>query len=34
MEEKRSVYTILVGEPEGNRPLAIPRRTWEDNIKM
>jgi hypothetical protein len=26
--------TILVGKPEGKRPLGIPRRRWEDNIKM
>jgi hypothetical protein len=27
-------YNILVGRPEGRRPLGIPRRRWEDNIKM
>jgi hypothetical protein len=32
MEERRSVYRILVGEPEGKRPLGRPRRRWEDNI--
>jgi hypothetical protein len=32
--EKRNAYTILVGKPEGNRPLGIPRRKWLDNIKM
>jgi hypothetical protein len=34
MEEGRGVYTVLVGRPEGNRPLGRPRRRWEDNIKM
>jgi hypothetical protein len=34
MEEKRSAYRILVGRPEGRRPLGIPRRRWEDNIKV
>jgi hypothetical protein len=32
--EKRGVYRVLVGKPEGNRPLGRPRRRWEDNIKM
>jgi hypothetical protein len=32
--EKRNAYGILVGEPEGKRPLGRPRRRWEDNIKM
>jgi hypothetical protein len=32
--EKRSEYMILVGKPEENRPLGIPRRRWEDNIMM
>jgi hypothetical protein len=32
--EKRNTYTILVGRPEGNRPLGRPRHWWEDNIKM
>ena len=27
-------YTVLVGKPEGKRPLERPRRRWEDNIKM
>ena len=31
--EKR-LYRVLVGEPEGKRPLGRPRRRWEDNIKM
>jgi hypothetical protein len=34
MEEKRGAYRILVGRPEGRRPLGRPRRRWEDNIKM
>jgi hypothetical protein len=34
MGEKRSAYRILVGRPEGRRPLGRPRRRWEDNIKM
>jgi hypothetical protein len=32
--EKRGAYRILVGRPEGRRPLGTPRRRWEDNIKM
>ena len=28
------VYRVLVGNPEGKRPLGRPRRRWEDNIKM
>jgi hypothetical protein len=28
------VYRVLVGKPEGKRPLGRPRRRWEDNIKM
>jgi hypothetical protein len=34
MEEGRGVYRVLVGRPEGKRPLARPRRSWEDNVKM
>jgi hypothetical protein len=34
MEEYRGVYRVLVGKPEGKRPLGRPRRRWEDNIKM
>jgi len=30
----RVVYGVLVGRPEGKRPLGRPRRRWEDNIKM
>jgi hypothetical protein len=32
--EGRSVYRVLVGRPEGNRPLGRSRHRWEDNIKM
>jgi hypothetical protein len=32
--EVRGAYNILVGRPEGRRPLGRPRRRWEDNIKM
>jgi hypothetical protein len=32
--EVRGIYKILVGRPEGERPLARPRHRWEDNIKM
>jgi hypothetical protein len=34
MGEKRNVYGLLVGKPEGKRPLGRPRRKWIDNIKM
>jgi hypothetical protein len=34
MGEERGVYRVLVGKPEGKRPLERPRRGWEDNIKM
>ena len=34
MGEGRGVYRILVGKPEGKRPLGRPRRRWEDNVKM
>jgi hypothetical protein len=33
-EEKENKYRILVGKPEGKRPLRIPSRRWVDNIKM
>jgi hypothetical protein len=33
MREWRGVYRILVGKPEGNKPLGRPRRRWEVNIK-
>jgi hypothetical protein len=32
--ERRVVYRVLVGKPEGTRSLGRPRRRWEDNIKM
>jgi hypothetical protein len=32
--EGRGVYWILVGRPEGKRPLGKPRRRWKDNLKM
>jgi hypothetical protein len=32
--EKRNAYTLLVGKPEGKRPLGRPRRRWVDNVKM
>ena len=34
MEEGRGVHKVLVGKPEGKRPLGRPRCRWEDNIKM
>jgi hypothetical protein len=34
MGEKRNAYRILVGKPEGRRPLGRPRRRWVDNIEM
>jgi hypothetical protein len=34
MGEPGVAYNILVGRPEGRRPLGRPRRRWEDNIKM
>ena len=34
MGERRGVYRVLVGKPEGKRPLGRPRRRWKDNIKM
>jgi hypothetical protein len=30
----RGVYRVLVGSPEGKRPLGRPRRRWEDNVKI
>ena len=32
--EGRGMYRVLVGKPEGKRPLGRPKRRWEDNIKM
>jgi hypothetical protein len=34
MREGRDVYRVLLGRPEGNRPLGRPRSRWKDNIKM
>jgi hypothetical protein len=34
MGKKRNAYMVLVGKPEGKRPLVRPRLRWEDNIKM
>ena len=34
MRQGRGLYRVLVGKPEGKRPLGRPRRRWEDNIKM
>jgi hypothetical protein len=33
MGERRGAYRVLVGKPEGRRPLGRPRRRWKDNIK-
>jgi hypothetical protein len=32
--EERKLYKVLVGNPEGKRPLGRPRRRWEDGIRM
>jgi hypothetical protein len=34
MGEKRNAYRLLVGKPEGKRPLGSPRRRWVDNTRM
>ena len=34
MEQYRNAYRVLVGKPEGKRPLGRSRRRWEDNIKI
>ena len=34
MGEGRGLHRVLIGKPEGKRPLGRPRRRWEDNIKM
>jgi hypothetical protein len=34
MGEGRGVYRVLVGRPEGKRPLGRPRQRWEDNVKL
>jgi len=33
MGERRGIYRVLVGKPEGKRPFGRPRHRWEDNIK-
>jgi hypothetical protein len=34
MREERNLYRVLVGEPEGERPLGRPRRRWEHGVRM
>jgi hypothetical protein len=34
MEEERNVYKVLMGKPEGKKPLGRPKRRWEDGIRM
>jgi len=34
IRERRGVYRVMVGRPEGKRPAERPRRRWEDNIKI
>ena len=34
MQQSRNAYRVLVGKPEGKRPLGRPKRRWEDNIKI
>jgi hypothetical protein len=34
MRDRRDTYRVLVGKPEGQRPLRKPRHRWEDNIKI
>ena len=34
MGDRRGIYSVLVGKPEGKKPLGRPRHRWEDNIKM
>jgi len=34
IQERRGAYRVLVGKPDGMRPLGRPRRRWEDNIRM
>jgi len=34
MGERRGIYKLLMGKPEGKRPLGRPRRRWQDNIKL
>jgi hypothetical protein len=34
MDKERNVYRVLIGKPDGKRPVGRPRRRWEDGIKM
>jgi hypothetical protein len=34
LKKRTDAYSVLVGKPEGNRPLGRPGRRWEDNIKI
>jgi len=34
MGDRRAIFRVLVGKPEGKKPLGRPRRRWEDDIKM
>jgi len=34
MGNRRDAYRVLVGKPQGKRPLGRPRRGWEDNVKV
>ena len=34
MDEEKGAYSVLVGKPEGKRPLGRPRRRWVDNIRI
>jgi hypothetical protein len=34
MEERRGAYKVVLGKPEGRRPLGSPRHRWEGNIKV
>jgi hypothetical protein len=34
MGERRGIYMVFMGKPEGKTPLVRPKRRWEDNIKM
>jgi hypothetical protein len=34
MGDRRGLYKVLAGKPEGKRPLGRPRHRWEDNIKL
>ena len=34
MGDRRGLFRVLVGKPEGKRPIGRPRHRWEDNIKM